>query len=256
MNGDSPMAAYDFTSPRLYVEETLAANALIALNKDRSHYLAHVMRMKPGESVLIFNGRDGEWASRIETVTKKGTSLRLEAQTRRQTAPTRIGYAFAPIKHARLDYMVQKAVEMGANRLMPVITRHTQVSRVNVERMRANAIEAAEQCGILSLPQIDTDIRLVDWLAARPADEIIIFCDEDAPVASPIAALKSIKMTGQATVLIGPEGGFAQDERTLIKRHAGSVALSLGPRILRADTAAIVALSLTQAVLGDFSARL
>jgi 16S rRNA (uracil1498-N3)-methyltransferase len=252
------MARYDFRSPRVYLEAPLAAGAEVALDREQANYLLNVLRLKPEQPVLVFNGRHGEWRATLRQAGKRAAVLAVVAQTRAQTAPTDLHLLFAPLKHARLDYMVQKAVEMGAARLQPVITRHTQVARVNSERMQANAIEAAEQCGILTLPEVAGPVGFDRLLAADPAGRLLVFCDEDAEVQDPLAALTAARRPGGAApplaVLIGPEGGFAADERAALLRRPGVVRLALGPRILRADTAAVAALALVQAVLGDWAA--
>lgn len=235
---------------RLHVPDDLAEGAEVQLPPEQAHYVGGVIRLPVGGAILLFNGRDGEWRARRTEGGKRDVRLVAETRTRPQTPPGRIDYAFAPLKHARLDYMVQKAVEMGVGRLSPVITRHTQVSRLNLERMSANAVEAAEQCGILSLPEVDAPVGLDAWLAAFPEDRLLVFCDEEAPITDPLAALSEAP-GGDPSLLIGPEGGFAPEERRLLCAHPRCVRLSLGPRILRADTAAIVALSLVQAVRGD-----
>jgi|SRR5579871_67238 len=245
------MARYDFRSPRLYVEAPLEAGARVPLAPGQQHYLTHVLRLKAGSRVLAFNGRDGEWQASLEP-DKRSAGLRLGAKTREQTAATDLHYLFAPLKAARLDYMVQKAVEMGASRLQPVLTRHSQVARVNVARMRANAIEAAEQCGILALPQIDEAEPLPRVLAAREGSRYLVFCDEDADVGDPLAALAAVPPHAPLAVLVGPEGGFADDERAALLKLPNIVRLALGSRILRADTAAVAALALVQAVVGDW----
>jgi 16S rRNA (uracil1498-N3)-methyltransferase len=245
------MPGYDFRSPRLYVEAPLTAAAVVALDRAQGHYLTAVLRLKPGDRVLVFNGRDGEWAGTIEAQ-KRAVSLRIVERRRAQTVAADLHYLFAPLKSARLDYMVQKAVEMGAARLQPLLTRHGQVGRVNLERMRGNAIEAAEQCGILSIPEIGEPTELSRFLAARDPARTLIFCDEDADVADPIAALKSVPPQTPLAVLIGPEGGFADEERAALLKLPNVVRLALGPRILRADTAAVAALAIVQAVVGDW----
>jgi 16S rRNA (uracil1498-N3)-methyltransferase len=246
------MARYDFRSPRLFVDLPLAAGAAVPLAPPQTHYLKDVLRLKPGDPVLAFNGRDGEWQGRLDPAGKKGLALAIESQTRPQTGGPDLHYLFAPLKRARLDYMVQKAVEMGVARLAPVMTRHTQAERVNVERMRANAIEAAEQCGVLRLPEIAAPIALADALAALAPERLLVFCDEDAPITDPVAALAAASGAAALAVLVGPEGGFAQEEREMLLARPNIVRLPLGPRILRADTAAVAALALVQAVLGDW----
>jgi 16S rRNA (uracil1498-N3)-methyltransferase len=245
------MPAYDFRSPRLFVEAPLAAGSALPLDRAQAHYLTTVLRRKPGDGVLVFNGRDGEWSAAL-AVQKRTAALVVGAKTRDQTVPADLHYLFAPLKSARLDYMVQKAVEMGAARLQPVLTRHGQVARVNLERMRANAIEAAEQCGILSIPEIAEPVELTRLLAAREASRTIIFCDEDAEVADPLAALSAVPRRSPLAVLVGPEGGFAEDERAALLKLPNVVRIALGPRILRADTAAVAALTIVQAVVWDW----
>ena len=184
---------------------------------------------------------------------KRPDGLTIVARTRPQDRLPDIAYVFAPLKHARLDYMVQKAVEMGASALQPVLTRHTQVSRVNVERMRANVIEAAEQCGILSLAAVAEPIALDRFLEKRETRRLLVFCDEAADIGNPIEALQQgLTATEGIDVVIGPEGGFAEEERALLLRQPRTLRLSLGPRILRADTAGVAALALVQAALGDW----
>jgi 16S rRNA (uracil1498-N3)-methyltransferase len=178
--------------------------------------------------------------------------LAVAEQTRPQHRPCDLQYLFAPLKHARLDYMVQKAVELGVARLQPVTTRHTQAARVNTDRMRANAIEAAEQCGILTVAAVDEAIPLQKALDGLAPARILIFCDEDAETRDPVAALSHVVKGAPVAVLVGPEGGFAEDERALLLRQRNVVRLALGPRILRADTAAVAALTLVQAVIGDW----
>ncbi len=245
------MAKYDFRNIRLHVEAPLCEGVPVPLNKSQTHYLTTVLRLKSNDRVLVFNGRDGEWDATID-VQRRGAVLRVGAKTRAQTAPADLHYLFAPLKAARLDYMVQKAVEMGVSRLQPVITRHGQVARVNTSRMRANAIEAAEQCGILTLPEIAEPAALLRVIAESDRARTLIFCDEDAEVANPIAALGLVPPRSPLSVLIGPEGGFAEDERSALLKLPNVVRLALGPRILRADTAAVAALALVQAVLGDW----
>jgi len=250
MPGRDAMAPCDFRSPRLYVEHPLAAGATVELERAQTHYLGTVLRLNSGERVLVFNGRDGEWSATL-SLAKRAAALLVGARSREQTAPGDLHYLFAPLKAARLDYMVQKAVEMGVSRLQPALTRHCQVRSVNAARMRANAIEAAEQCGILSLPEIAPAAPLPELLAAWDSRRVLVFCDEDAEVADPVAAL-SATVRRPLALLIGPEGGFADDERTALLKLPQVVRLSLGPRILRADTAAVAALALVQAVIGDW----
>jgi 16S rRNA (uracil1498-N3)-methyltransferase len=249
------MPRYDFQSPRIYLDAPLAAGLSVALDRPQANYLLNVLRLSPGDAVLAFNGRDGEWRGAIESQGKRAAALALKEQTRAQTAPCDLHYLFAPLKHARLDYMVQKAVELGVSRLQPAITRHTQAARVNLDRMRANAIEAAEQCGILTLAEIGEPLALDRALAALEAERILVFCDEAADTQDPVAALSAAAKRASKpslAVLIGPEGGFSEDERKLLLRRPHVVRLALGPRILRADTAAVAALTLAQAVLGDW----
>lgn len=247
----------DFASTRLFVRAALSEGAAFDLDAKQANYLVNVLRLGAGEGVLVFNGADGEWRAALAASGRKGWRLVAAEQTRPQPQAPDLHYLFAPLKHARLDYMVEKAVEMGAGRLRPVITRHTQVKRVNRDRMQANAIEAAEQCGILSLPAIDEPVALTDVLAGRPTAEgtrRLIFCDEGAENTEPVAVLSALPRSPLA-VLVGPEGGFAEDERAALRAAPFVTAISLGPRILRADTAAVVALAIVQAVLGDWRNR-
>jgi 16S rRNA (uracil1498-N3)-methyltransferase len=248
------MAHYDFTTHRLYVGAALAAGAQIVLDRAQANYLANVLRLPDGAELLIFNGRDGEWRAALKATGRKSLSLAVIAMTRSQERGCDLHYIFAPLKHARLDYMVQKAVEMGASLLQPVQTQHTQNSRLNAERMRANVIEAAEQCGILAVPEVAELTDLGRLLERWPPERKLIFCDEDAILCDPVEAL----ITGRKeaaeplAVLIGPEGGFDAQEREKLMALPQTIRLSLGPRILRADTAAVAALSLVQAILGDW----
>ena len=244
------MPKTDFRSPRLFVDAPLAAGAGIALDRDQSNYLGNVLRLAAGDTVLVFNGRDGEWRATLAG-RKRPDRAEIAERTREQDRLPDLHYVFAPLKHARLDYMAQKAVEMGAAALVPVATRHTQAQRINVERMRANVIEAAEQCGILSLAEVRDPEPLERWLGARDGQRLLVFCDEDAPVADPAKALAGAD-GNRIDVLIGPEGGFAEDERAQLLKQPRIVRLALGPRILRADTAAVAALAVVQTALGDW----
>src|SRR4051812_42536359 len=246
------MPRADFRKTRLFVDAELASGGSIALEGNQSNYLGNVLRLAAGDAILVFNGRDGEWQATISG-RKRPEHLEISAQSRPQDRLPDLTYAFAPLKHARLDYMVQKAVEMGASALQPVLTRFTQATRVNSERMRANVIEAAEQCGILSIATVGEPAPLERWLAGRDTGRLLVFCDEGADVANPLAALRAEAAPSGIDVLVGPEGGFAEEERALLLRQPRTLTLSLGPRILRADTAAVAALALIQAVLGDWS---
>jgi 16S rRNA (uracil1498-N3)-methyltransferase len=251
------MPRYDFRTPRLYVDAPLGTGARVALDAAAGNYLRNVLRLAAGDPVLAFNGRDGEWRTSLAEAGKRALSLVVGVQSRAQTTALDLHYMFAPLKHARLDYMVQKAVEMGAARLQPVLTRHAQVARVNLARMQANAIEAAEQCGILTLAEISPPITLDRMIAGRDPARLLVFCDEDAGTKDPVEALAAARAhTGggapQLAVLVGPEGGFAEEERAALLALPNVVRLALGPRILRADTAAVAALALVCAVLGDW----
>ena len=254
------MARYDFRSPRLFVAAPLGAGLVVTLDAAQMRYLTNVLRMAPGDPVLVFNGAEGEWRASIGGVAKRHALLVVENQTRPQPEPGNLRYLFSPLKRARLDYMVQKAVEMGVSRLHPVIMRHTQAERVNLDRMRANAIEAAEQCGILAIPQIGAPLDFAAAIAALDASRLV-FCDEDAPCADPVAALRadldvdlgaSHRNGAELAVLIGPEGGFGKEERAMLLRRPRTSRIALGPRILRADTAAVAALAVVQTAAGDW----
>jgi 16S rRNA (uracil1498-N3)-methyltransferase len=243
----------DFRRPRLFVDAPLAAGGTVALERDQSNYLGNVLRLAAGDTILVFNGRDGEWQASIAG-RKRPDTLTILARNRPQDRWPELTYVFAPLKHARLDYMVQKAVEMGASCLQPVLTRFTQVSRINSVRMRANVIEAAEQCGILNIANVAEPLPLDRYLGARDGARLLVFCDEAVEAASPLKALQAeLTPSDGIDVLIGPEGGFAEEERAILARQRRILTLSLGPRILRADTAAVAALALVQAALGDWA---
>ena len=248
------MSADDFSGPRLFLEAAFTAGSPVPVERAQANYLLNVLRLRAGDGVLVFNGRDGEWRATVEAEGRKGARLGVRELARPQEPRPDLLLLFAPLKHARLDYMVQKAVEMGASRLQPTLTRRTQASRVNLERMRANAVEAAEQCGILTLPGIEPEAPLERVLAALEPERILVFCDEDAPVEDPVETLRQRgrNPAPKLAVVVGPEGGFTDEERTLVLRHASVVRVSLGPRILRADTAAVAALAVVQTALGDW----
>lgn len=248
------MAGYDFSAPRLFLEAPLSAGGRIALDRGQANYLLNVLRLRRGAGVLVFNGRDGEWRAQVEGEGRKGAELVPVERVREQTPAPDLLYLFAPLKHARLDYMVQKAVEMGAGVLQPVLTRRTQSSRINLDRMRSNAIEAAEQCGILAIPEVREERPLERFLKDLEKERLVIFCDEDAPVSNPVEALAKLgNIQAGLVVIVGPEGGFTDQERALVAAREKCVCVSLGPRILRADTAAVAALAIVQSVLGDWN---
>jgi len=245
------MRSDDFHDVRLFVEPPLAVAAPIACTKEQANYLLNVLRLRAGADILVFNGRDGEWRARLAEVGKRRCTLECLTPTRPQRDGPDVHYLFAPLKHARLDYMVQKATEMGVAHLQPVLTRRTIAARVNLERMRANAIEAAEQCGVLRVPSVGAPLKLDTLLAAWDPKRKLIFCDEAANVANPLTALAAVEAKPLA-VLIGPEGGFDVSERALLRQQPNALAISLGPRVMRADTAAVAALALVNAALGDW----
>lgn len=249
------MARYDFNAQRLFVEADLAAGAQVELSREQANYLLNVLRLRDGDSIHVFNGRHGEWRARVAARGRRDAALEADEAVRPQEPPCDLHYLFAPLKHARLDYMVQKATEMGASRLCPVITRRTQAARVNTERMRANAVEAAEQCGVLNIPGVDEPAKLETMIAGWASERRLVFCDEDARPGDPVAALRA-SCEGNAppplAVLVGPEGGFDPAERRMLLAVPGAIAISLGPRILRADTAAVAALAVVQTALGDW----
>lgn len=242
---------YDFRTQRLFVDTPLAEGKAIEVDRAQSNYLLNVLRLKDGASVLVFNGRDGEWLAAVEPQGRKACLLRPLRQTRPQPEPSGLVYCFAPLKHARLDYMVQKAVEMGAGVLQPVLTRHTQVSSLNLDRMRANVAEAAEQCGILSVPEVREPVKLDAWLESWEDGRRLVYCDEAAADGDALNLLRPLAGMPLA-LLVGPEGGFSKEERARLRALPFVTAIPLGPRILRADTAAVAALAVLQAAAGDW----
>ncbi|WP_306131563.1 16S rRNA (uracil(1498)-N(3))-methyltransferase [Roseivivax marinus] len=240
---------------RLFVDHPLGAGQPVPLDRDAAHYLFGVMRLKQGAEVLLFNGADGEWRATVAEAGKRGGTLEPQRRTRPQTMPPDLWLMFAPVKKARTDFIVEKAVEMGVRRLLPVATEFTNSERIRQDRLQAHAREAAEQCGATFVPEVADLAKLPDVLSAWPEDRRLMFCDEaqasgDGPAARPFAEAGG---PGPWAVLIGPEGGFSGRERARL--HAMEVAhvASLGPRILRADTAAVAAITLWQLRFGDWT---
>ena len=243
----------NFKMQRLFIDAPLAAGAAIEAGSDHFNYLINVLRMQEGGEVLVFNGRDGEWTARLVQPSRKKLILDVVSQTRPQDPLPDLHYLFAPLKVGRLDYIVQKAVEMGAGLLQPVMTQHVQGKITSLERLQANVVEAAEQCGVLAVPEVATPVKLKDLLERWPADRRILFCDESDAGSNPLPILQGIHERKLA-LLIGPEGGFSEEERHLLRSLSFVTAIPLGPRILRADTAAVAALAVVQATIGDWSA--
>lgn len=231
------------------MEESLGRDESVPLGREQSHYLLNVMRLGEGGEALLFNGRDGEWRARIASASKRGAGLICEEMTRAQSAPPDLWLLFAPIKKARTDFIAEKAAEMGASRLWPVFTRFTNSERVNEQRLRAHGIEAAEQCGLLSVPDVAPPARLDKALSGWDPARRIMFCDESMVGAGPALAGAA---PGPWAILIGPEGGFAPEEAEKLRGLPFAHPVALGPRILRADTAAVAAMAIWQAALGDW----
>lgn len=238
---------------RLFVEEPLSEGRVVGLDPERSHYLRTVLRLERGARVALFNGRDGEWVARVDGLGKGWCSLAPERRTRGQAPDADLWLLFAPIKRARIDFVAEKAAELGASAIWPVLTRRTDVARVNLDRLRANAIEAAEQSERLSVPELREPERLDRVLDGWPAERALLVCAEAGP-ARPIAEAAAALRGRPAAVLTGPEGGFSQDELDRMARLDFVVPVGLGPRILRADTAALAALACWQALAGDWTA--
>ncbi|MET3926473.1 16S rRNA (uracil(1498)-N(3))-methyltransferase [Devosia sp. 2618] len=237
--------------PRLYVDHDLAGGTQLTLGKDQSLYLAAVLRKQVGDEVVLFNGRDGAWLCRLVSDSKKSVGLDIVERIAAQTPRSELWYGFAPLKTERLDYVIQKAVEMGAGTIQPVLTKFTQVSRLKHEKLVANATEAAEQCEVLTVPVVEQEMTLERLIDSWPADRKLVLADEGEAASSPIEALTALR--GQKVgILIGPEGGFSDEERAKLRALPYVVPISLGPRILRADTAAVAALAVIQATIGDW----
>jgi 16S rRNA (uracil1498-N3)-methyltransferase len=242
----------NYRMQRLFIDAGLAEGEPVEASKEQFHYLANVLRMAEGDAVLVFNGRDGEWRAELSFPTRKRLLLTPVEQARPQPAPSDLHYLFAPLKVGRLDYIVQKAVEMGAGLLQPVMTQHVQGKINSIERLEANVVEAAEQCGILSIPRVAPPRKLEDLLADWPRERRIVFCDEGHGSQNPLPALAAITERKLA-LLVGPEGGFSDEERTLLRSLDFVTPIPLGPRILRADTAAVAAMAVIQAAIGDWT---
>jgi len=242
----------NYRMQRLFIDAGLAEGEPVEASKEQFHYLANVLRMADGDAVLVFNGRDGEWRAELSFPTRKRLLLTPTEETRPQPAPSDLHYLFAPLKVGRLDYLVQKAVEMGAGVLQPVMTQHVQGKINSIERLEANVVEAAEQCGILSIPRVASPRKLEDLLADWPRERRIVFCDEGHGSQNPLPALAAITERKLA-LLVGPEGGFSDEERTLLRSLDFVTPIPLGPRILRADTAAVAAMAVIQAAIGDWT---
>ncbi len=243
----------DFTSQRLFVDQLMVEGGRLQLDRGQSNYCVNVLRMREGARLLVFNGREGEWRAELVAADRKAAELALVEQLRPQPAPSNLWLAFAPIKGPRLEWLVEKAVEMGASRLVPLQTSRTQVEIRNADRLRAHVIEAAEQCGVLAVPDLAPPTRLAalgDLLAKE--SRTAVFCDEMAEVADPLAALAGLRPGAPLAVLVGPEGGFDEAERRLIRSWPGALPIALGPRILRADTAVVAALAVAQLAAGDW----
>lgn len=242
------------TLPRLFVTHALGDGAILALDRDQTNYLINVLRMKTGDALVLFNGHDGAWMARVADDHRKGATLEAVVQTAHQTPASDLWFGFAPLKTGRLDYLVQKATEMGAGTIQPVITRFTQTRHLKADKLAANIVEAAEQCEVLSVPVLAAEIELGDlvagWQHAQGLRRLIL-CDESAPSSSPVSSLRNLDGL-PVGLLIGPEGGFSDDERTLLLAQPFVVPISLGPRILRADTAAVAALAVVQSIIGDW----
>ena len=236
---------------RLYLDAPLGAALRVVSGEKQAHYLLHVMRAKVGDRIGVFNGRDGEWTAHVADISKRGCTLLCDRQTSTQTEVPDIWLCFAPIKRTPADYVAQKATELGVRCLQPVLTRRTIVGRVNVERMRANAIEAAEQSGRTSVPETREPLHFDKFLQTWPSDRRLLFCDEGGD-AKPIAATVLPDLTHACAILTGPEGGFDPIEREKLRSLSFVVPVTLGPRILRADTAALAALAIWQSVGGDW----
>ena len=242
-------------SIRLFVTDKLQAGISVTLDKAHAHYLGHVLRRSEGETLILFNGRDGAWLAEITSLSKKQCDLRLTEQISPQQAGPDVWLIFVPIKRARLDFMAQKATELGAAKIWPVQSAYGQMKRLNDQRLEANAIEAAEQTERLDIPEIGSFQPLTDLLSDWPEDRALIFCDEaeaGLDETLPHQILPSLKGR-PAAILIGPEGGFSPEERQAIRALPQAKPLCLGPRILRSDTAALSALSLYQAFCGDWT---
>lgn len=241
----------NYRMQRLFIGDALAAGTAVEASKEHFHYLTNVLRMAEGDAVLLFNGRDGEWHATLSFPTRKRLLFTPVEQTRPQPEPSDLHYLFAPLKVGRLDYLVQKAVEMGAGVLQPVMTQHVQGKITSLERLEANAVEAAEQCGILSIPRVAAPRKLEELLVDWPHERRIVFCDEGHGSQNPLPVLQKIEERRLA-LLVGPEGGFSDSERLLLRSLNFVTPIPLGPRILRADTAAVAAMAIIQAAIGDW----
>ncbi|RMH44778.1 MAG: 16S rRNA (uracil(1498)-N(3))-methyltransferase [Alphaproteobacteria bacterium] len=235
---------------RLYVDQPLAEGQSVPLTREQAHYLFAVMRLGPGDRLRLFNGRDGEWEAAVAEAGKRAGSLICLERTAGQEAPPDVWLLFAPIKKARTDFIVEKATEMGARRIMPVRTAFTNAERVRRDRLAAHAVEAAEQCGRTFVPPVDELRPLGAILERWPAGRRLMFCDEG--LAGARASLEAAPPAEGWAILIGPEGGFSEEERARLRALPFVTPVSLGPRILRADTAAVAALAVWQMTLGDW----
>ena len=240
---------------RLFVEEDLAAGRSIGLNHQQAHYLRSVLRLSTGAPIALFNGRDGEWLAQLDGIGKGWASLAVEAQTREQSQGPDLWLVFAPIKRARIDFLAEKAAELGCRALIPVMTRFTAMERVNVDRLRANAREAAEQCERLDVPQVEAPRPLGKLLESWSPERRLLVCSERGEAIPLQEALAAESAAQPTAVMTGPEGGFAESELASMAGLPFVNLVSLGPRILRADTAALAALAVWQSVLGDWSQR-
>ena len=250
MGKNSHMRA-NYKLQRLYLDAPLGAGESVALGKEQAHYLLTVLRLSDGAEVLVFNGRDGEYGATLRPQSKKSANLEIGGQTRAQPEPSRLDFLFAPIKVGRLDYLVQKATEMGVRKITPVFTDHTQLHKVNDGKLAANILEAAEQCGNLAIPELGDATKLEALLANWDPARRIIFCNESQAGNNPTTILSAITERDLA-LLIGPEGGFSERERQMLTALPFVTPIPLGPRILRADTAAVAALTAVQMTIGDW----